>query len=104
MKPPRRAARAPATAKTAQDRAALDVKLFGHGARALAQTRENCPKNTNKTYNSKQKEWQANDARWRPVGRFRFHALTARRLEFYVEKGFEDGGLVHKNKIVWFMN
>jgi hypothetical protein len=61
MKPPRRAARPPATAKTAQDRAALDVELFEHGARALAQARESRPKNTNKTYNSKQKEWQVNE-------------------------------------------
>jgi hypothetical protein len=32
MKPPRRVARAPATAKTAQDCTAFDVELFEHGA------------------------------------------------------------------------
>jgi hypothetical protein len=75
MKPPRRAVRVPTTAKTAQDRAALDVELFEHGARALTQARESRPKNTNRTYNPKQKEWQVNGARWRPVGRY---ALTHR--------------------------
>jgi hypothetical protein len=75
MKPPRRA---PATAKTAQDRAALDVELSEHGARVLAQARGSHPKNTNKTYNPKQKEWQVSGARGRPVWRVRFHTLTGR--------------------------
>src|SRR5947207_10406318 len=42
----------------AQHRAALDVELFAQGARALAQARESRPKNTNKSYEPKQKEWR----------------------------------------------
>jgi hypothetical protein len=38
--------------------AALDVELFAHGARTLAQAQETRPTNTNKTYGPKQKEWR----------------------------------------------
>lgn len=65
-----------------EHRAALDVELFAQGARALAQARETRPKNTNKSYDPKQKEWQ----------------------EFCKDKGFEDGELVYENKLVWFLN
>ena len=88
--------------------AALDVELFAQGARALALARETRPKNTNKAYGPKQREWQVS----RP---FFFHptppALPARvltrlhvRQEFCAEKGFEDGELVYENKVVWFLN
>ncbi|KAF2180995.1 hypothetical protein K469DRAFT_591049 [Zopfia rhizophila CBS 207.26] len=63
-------------------RTALDVELFAQGARALAQARDTRPKNTNKAYDPKQKEWQ----------------------EFCAEKGFEDGELVYENKVIWFLN
>jgi hypothetical protein len=63
-------------------RTALDVELFAQGARALAQARETRPKNTNRTYDPKQREWQ----------------------EFCAEKGFEDGELVYENKLIWFLN
>ena len=63
-------------------RAALQVELFAHGARALAQVRETRPKNTNRQYDPKQKEWR----------------------DFCAEKGFEDGELVYENKLVWFLN
>jgi len=65
-----------------EHRAALQVELFAQGARALAQARETRPQNTNKSYEPKQKEWR----------------------EFCTDKGFEDGELVHENKVVWFMN
>jgi len=44
--------------RAAARRAALDVELFAQGARALALARETRPKNTNKAYGPKQKEWQ----------------------------------------------
>ena len=68
--------------RVAERRAALDVELFTQGARALAQACETRPRNTNKTYNPKQKEWR----------------------EFCADKGFEDGELVCENKVVWFLN
>lgn len=35
----------------------------------------------------------------------RVHTSDAFRLqEFYAEKGFEDGEMVHENKVVWFLN
>ena len=40
----------------ARHRAGLQVELFAHGARALAQVRETRPKNTNRQYDPKQKE------------------------------------------------
>ena len=46
---------------TAECRAALDVELFAHGARALVQARESRPKNTNKAYGPKQREWRMSD-------------------------------------------
>ena len=71
-----------APASAVEHRAALDVELFAQGARALAQARETRPRNTNKTYDPKQKEWQ----------------------QFCAEKGFEDGELVCENKLIWFLN
>jgi len=56
-------ATAAAADSTAERRAALDVELFVHGARALAQARESRPKNTNKAYGLKQKEWRVSDLR-----------------------------------------
>ena len=63
-------------------RAALQVELFAHGAHVLTQVCETCPKNTNRQYDPKQKEWR----------------------DFCAEKGFEDGELVYENKLVWFLN
>ena len=68
--------------ETAQRRTVLQVELFAHGARALAQARETGPKNTNLSYDPKQKEWR----------------------DFCAEKGFEDGELVYENKVIWFLN
>ena len=42
----------------ADRRAALDVELFAQGARALTLARETRPKNTNKAYDPKQREWR----------------------------------------------
>src|SRR6516162_3763629 len=61
---------------------ALQVELFAHGARTLAQVRETRPKNTNRQYDPKQKEWR----------------------DFCAEKGLEDGELVYENKLVWFLS
>ncbi|KAK7179070.1 hypothetical protein PSPO01_14853, partial [Paraphaeosphaeria sporulosa] len=71
-----------APASAVEHRVALDVELFAQGGRALEQARETRPKNTNKTYDPKQKEWQ----------------------QFCAEKGFEDGELVCENKLIWFLN
>ncbi|KAF2175248.1 hypothetical protein K469DRAFT_611327 [Zopfia rhizophila CBS 207.26] len=67
------------TTGAAELRMALDVELFAQGARALADARETRPRNTNRTYDPKQREWQ----------------------EFCAEKGFEDGKLVYENKVIW---
>ena len=61
-------------------RTALDIELFAQGTRALAQARETRPRNTNRAYELKQKEWR----------------------EFYAKKDFEDGELVFENKVIWF--
>jgi len=58
--------------RVAERQAALNVELFAQGARALAQACETWPRNMNKTYDPKQKEWR----------------------EFCTDKGFEDGKLV----------
>jgi hypothetical protein len=68
-------------ASTAEHRAALDIELFAHCARALAEARESRPKNTFKAYDPKQKEWR----------------------EFCPDKSFEDGELVTKMKVIWFL-
>jgi hypothetical protein len=73
---------ADAPGETAQHRTALQVELFAPGARALTQARETRPKNTNLSYDPKQKEWR----------------------DFCAEKGFEDGELVYENKVIWFLN
>jgi hypothetical protein len=66
----------------ARHRTGLQVELFAHRAHALAQAHETRPKNTNRQYDPKQKEWR----------------------DFCAEKGFEDSELVYKNKLVWFLN
>jgi hypothetical protein len=47
-----------AAADTADRRVALDVELFAQRARGLTLARETRPKNTNKAYGPKQREWR----------------------------------------------
>lgn len=47
----------PLESSAGERHAAINAQLFRYGDEALADARTNRPKNTNKTYGPKQKEW-----------------------------------------------
>ncbi|EDN05524.1 predicted protein [Histoplasma mississippiense (nom. inval.)] len=59
----------------------ISKDLFSYGEKALALALQNRPKNTNKQYLPKQREWR----------------------DFCKETGFEDGEMVTERKLVWFL-